>query len=179
MPQSFFYNIGSIEIRIQTHLIKSNKALIIAIVILLFTTIGISIYSIHQHDNTRFTINRLELEKVELSKKLDSLQVNLKIKNMAAYVIFIKEKTINQQELDIYAKEAPAGLIGHNIVTHAAYGKNQVIEGADVEGVAILEFSSFEEAKAWYENPIYQNAKEHRLKGGIYRAIIVDGINKK
>lgn len=40
---------------------------------LLFTTIGISIYSIHQHDNTRFTIHRLELEKVELSKKLDSL----------------------------------------------------------------------------------------------------------
>ncbi|MPN54365.1 hypothetical protein SDC9_202035 [bioreactor metagenome] len=52
---------------------KSNKVLIIAIAILLLTTIGISIYSIYQHDNTRFTINRLELEKVELLKKLDSL----------------------------------------------------------------------------------------------------------
>ncbi len=157
---------------------KNNKILLVIIVTLSFTTIGISIYSIHQHDNTRFTINRLESEKVELSKKLDSLQVNLKTKNMAAYVIFIKEKTTNQEELNIYAKEAPAGLIGHNIITRAAYGKNQVIEGADVEGVAILEFPSFEEAKAWYENPIYQKAKEHRLKGGIYRAIIVDGINK-
>ncbi len=158
---------------------KTNKVLIITVVILLFATIGISIYSIRQHDTTRFTINRLELEKVELSKKLDSLQVNLKTKNMAAYVIFIKEKTTNQQELDIYAKEAPAGLVGHNIVTRAAYGKNKVIEGADVEGVAILEFPSFEEAKAWYENPIYQKAKEHRLKGGMYRAIIVDGIETK
>jgi uncharacterized protein (DUF1330 family) len=53
-----------------------------------------------------------------------------------------------------------------------------VIEGAEVEGVAILEFPSFEEAKAWYENPIYRKAKKHRLKGGIYRAIIVDGIHK-
>ena len=157
---------------------KNNKSLIIAVVILLFAIIGISIYSIHQYSNTRYTINQLELGKIDLSKKLDSLQVNLKTKNMAAYVIFIKEKTTNQQELDIYAKEAPAGLAGHNIITRAAYGKNQVIEGTDVEGVAILEFPSFEEAKAWYENPIYQKAKEHRLKGGIYRAIIVDGITK-
>jgi len=155
-----------------------SKISVIAIVILLFATIGISIYSIRWHGNTRLTINQLELEKVELSKRIDSLEVNLKMKNMAAYVIFIKEKTVNQQELDIYAKKAPAGLVGHNIVTRAAYGKNQVVEGVDVEGVAILEFPSFEEAKAWYENPIYQKAKEHRLKGGIYKAIIVDGIGE-
>ena len=99
---------------------KNNKSLIIAVVILLFAIIGISIYSIHQYSNTRYTINQLELGKIELSKKLDSLQVNLKTKNMAAYVIFIKEKTTNQQELDIYAKEAPAGLAGHNIITRAA-----------------------------------------------------------
>ena len=97
---------------------------------------------------------------------------------MAAYVIFIKEKTMNQEELDIYAEKAPAGLVGHNITPLVVYGKNQAVEGSEAEGVAILEFPSFEEAKAWYDNPIYQKAKEHRLKGGIYRAIIVDGIHK-
>lgn len=96
---------------------------------------------------------------------------------MAAYVIFIKEETINREELNIYAKEAPAGLVGHNITTRAAYGKSKVVEGTDVEGVAILEFPSFEEARAWYENPIYQKAREHRLKGGRYRAIIVEGVS--
>jgi uncharacterized protein (DUF1330 family) len=80
--------------------------------------------------------------------------------------------------LNIYVKKAPAGLIGHKITTRATYGKNQVMEGSNVEGVAILELPSFEEAKTWYEKPIYQKAKEHRLKGGIYRAIIVDGISK-
>jgi uncharacterized protein (DUF1330 family) len=157
---------------------KTNSVLFVAIIILLFIIAAGSVYCIHQNDNAIAAINQLKSEKVELSKKLDSLQLNLKTKNMAAYVIFIKEKTINQEELKIYAKEAPAGLAGHNIITRAAYGKNQVIEGADVEGVAILEFPSFEEAKTWYENPIYQKAKEHRLKGGVYRAIIVDGINK-
>jgi len=56
------------------------------------------------------------------------------------YTYFIKEKTINQSELDIYAKEVPAGLKGHNITTLAVYGKNQVLEGTDVERVAILKF---------------------------------------
>ena len=102
-------------------------------------------------------------------------KITIKTIDMAAYIIFIKEKTTNQEELDIYSREAPAGLIGYNITPLAVYGKNHVIEGNDVEGVAILEFPSFEEAKEWYENPIYQKAKEHRLKGGIYRAIIVDG----
>jgi uncharacterized protein (DUF1330 family) len=139
---------------------------------------GILVYGLYQHKKTKITIQQLELEKVELLGELDSMKTNLKTKNMAAYIIFIKEKTINQSELNIYAKEAPAGLIGYNITPCATYGKNQVLEGADVEGVAILEFPSFEEAKAWYENPIYQKAKEHRLKGGIYRAIIVDGINE-
>ena len=40
---------------------KNNKSLIIAVVILLFAIIGISIYSIHQYSNTRYTINQLEL----------------------------------------------------------------------------------------------------------------------
>lgn len=157
---------------------KNNKILWLIIIILLFATIGKVICGMQQYNDTKLTIQCLRSEKVELSKQLDSIQTNLKIKNMAAYIIFIKEKTINQEELNIYAKEAPAGLTGHNITTRAAYGKNQVIEGPNIEGVAILEFPTFEEAKTWYENPIYQKAKEHRLKGGIYRAIIVDGISK-
>jgi uncharacterized protein (DUF1330 family) len=151
---------------------NSNKTLWTIIAALLLVMTGILIYGISQHKNMKIAIQRLELEK----EKSDSMQ--MKTKSTVAYIIFIKEKTVNQNELNIYSKEAPAGLVGHNITPLATYGKNQVIEGAEVEGVAILEFPSFEEAKAWYENPIYQKAKEHRLKGGIYRSIIVDGIRK-
>ena len=94
---------------------------------------------------------------------------------MAAYVIFIRENTINPDEMKIYASKAPAGLAGHPVKPLATYGNHEIIEGPDVEGVAILEFPSFEEARKWYYSPAYQEAVKHRLKGGAYRGIIVEG----
>jgi len=41
--------------------------------------------------------------------------------------------------------------------------------------VAILEFPTFEEAKSWYDNPAYREARQHRLRGGDYRGVIVEG----
>ncbi|MNG40076.1 hypothetical protein D3C84_1285070 [compost metagenome] len=52
-----------------------------------------------------------------------------------------------------------------------------MIEGPAVEGAAILEFPSFEEAKTWYYSPAYQDAVKHRLQGGTYRGIIVEGVS--
>jgi uncharacterized protein (DUF1330 family) len=153
---------------------NGNRTLWSIIAVLLLVMAGMLIYGMYQRQNMSVTIQRLELEK----EKSDSVHASLKTKGTAAYIIFIKEKTINQSELNVYSKEASAGLVGHNITALASYGKNQVIEGAEVEGVAILRFPSFDEAKAWYANPVYQRAKEHRLKGGVYRAVIVDGIRE-
>jgi uncharacterized protein (DUF1330 family) len=44
------------------------------------------------------------------------------------------------------------------------------------EGMAILEFPTFEEAKAWYLSPAYQEASKHRFQGGDYRFILVEGL---
>jgi uncharacterized protein (DUF1330 family) len=93
---------------------------------------------------------------------------------MAAFIVFTRERTRDPPELAIYAEKAPAGLAGHPITIRAMYGRHEVIEGPDVEGVAILEFPTFEAAKAWYENPIYSEARKHRLNGGEYRAVIVE-----
>jgi uncharacterized protein (DUF1330 family) len=41
--------------------------------------------------------------------------------------------------------------------------------------VVILEFPTFEEAKAWYDSPAYRKVREHRYKGADYRAVIVQG----
>ena len=51
-----------------------------------------------------------------------------------------------------------------------------MIEGPDVEGVAILEFPTFDAVKASYENPVYSEVRKHRRKGGDYRAVIVESI---
>ena len=39
---------------------------------------------------------------------------------MVAYVIFIKERTHNQGELDLYKEMAPTALAGHPITLHRA-----------------------------------------------------------
>ena len=94
---------------------------------------------------------------------------------MPAYVIFIRERTLDQSELDIYAKLARPSLEGLPIKFLAAYGRQEVLEGPAPEGVAIAEFPSMEEAKQWYESPAYQAAAKHRFKGATYRGLIVEG----
>jgi len=38
----------------------------------------------------------------------------------------------------------------------AAYGRYEVLEGSDLEGVVIVEFPSLEAAKDWYDSPAYR-----------------------
>ena len=95
---------------------------------------------------------------------------------MPAYVIFIRERTLDQSELDAYARLARPSLEGLPIKFLAAYGRQDVLEGPSPEGVAIAEFPSMEEAKQWYESPAYQAAAKHRFKGATYRGLIVEGI---
>jgi uncharacterized protein (DUF1330 family) len=93
---------------------------------------------------------------------------------MAAYVIAILEQKKDAAELKTYFRAAPA-TFPPSAKPLAAYGKFEVLEGDAAEGAVILEFPSFKEAKAWYESPAYQEAKAHRLKGGDYRMLIVEG----
>ena len=67
---------------------------------------------------------------------------------MSAYVVFRREKTLDQGELDVYGKEAQTTVAGHEVL--ALYGSHEDLEGASMEGTVILEFPSIEAAKAWY-----------------------------
>ena len=95
---------------------------------------------------------------------------------MSVYAVFIREATKNEAELAAYMPKAAASMAGHRMTVLAAYGRQEVLEGPDAEGVVIVEFPSFEEAKAWYESPAYRDAREHRFRGADYRAIIVEGV---
>ena len=72
-------------------------------------------------------------------------------------------------------KPRPAAA-GHALTPRALYGRQEVLEGAAVEGVVILEFPTFAEARAYFDSPAYQEAREHRFKGADYRAVIVEGV---
>jgi uncharacterized protein (DUF1330 family) len=95
---------------------------------------------------------------------------------MAAYVVITKTRTRNPSELELYAKEAPTFMAGHQATFLARFGGCEVKEGAAVEGVAIIQLPTFEEAKRWYESPAYQEASQHRFRGGDYNIVIVEGL---
>ena len=95
---------------------------------------------------------------------------------MPAYAIFIREKITDPAEMATYTAKAGPSLAGHDVKVLAAYGRQEVMEGPDVEGVVIAEFPTVEAAKDWYNSPAYREAREHRFRGAVYRAVIVEGL---
>jgi uncharacterized protein (DUF1330 family) len=95
---------------------------------------------------------------------------------MAAYIVITKFRTRNQAELDVYAGKRESFLAGHAIKWLAYFsGAFEVVEGPGADSVSILEFSTLAEAKAWYASPAYQEASQHRFRGGDYGIMIVEG----
>jgi uncharacterized protein (DUF1330 family) len=95
---------------------------------------------------------------------------------MSAYFIFTRVKTLDAAEMKTYNALAMDTIKGHRAKLLAAYGRKEVLEGPESEGILILEFPSMQEAKAWYESPEYRKVREHRFKGAEYRAVIVEGL---
>jgi uncharacterized protein (DUF1330 family) len=95
---------------------------------------------------------------------------------MSAFLVFIREKTLDQSELKAYWAKIRATMEGHPIKVLAAYGRHVTLEGPDVEGVVVAEFPTLEEARAWYDSPAYQQVAQHRFRGAIYRGLIVEGV---
>jgi uncharacterized protein (DUF1330 family) len=95
---------------------------------------------------------------------------------MSAYLIFMREKTLDERELAAYSKDVPPTLAGHPGKVLALYGAHEDLEGAATEGTVILEFPTSEAAKAWYDSPAYRKVREHRFKGAKYHVILVQGV---
>jgi uncharacterized protein (DUF1330 family) len=95
---------------------------------------------------------------------------------MTAYMIFMREKTHDAEQLAAYSKRSGATLAGHAVKPLVAYGKFEVFEGGPIEGAVVLEFPTMEAAKAWYDSPAYKEAREIRFKGADYRCVLVQGL---
>ncbi|WP_321791222.1 DUF1330 domain-containing protein [Burkholderia pyrrocinia] len=95
---------------------------------------------------------------------------------MATYIVFTRESTQDQHELDVYHSKVGPTLGGHPVKVLAAYGPQETLEGEGPEGIVIVEFPSKEAAHAWYHGPEYQTVVQHRFKGARYRAVLVEGV---
>jgi uncharacterized protein (DUF1330 family) len=96
---------------------------------------------------------------------------------MSAYVIYLRDRIVDPEELRKYEEAAPSASVGHAVTPLAYYGEVETLEGPRVDGAAVIEFPSLAEARAAYEDPRYQEAMKHRLKGAEYRVFVVDGIS--
>ncbi|ALP67730.1 DUF1330 domain-containing protein [Paraburkholderia caribensis] len=95
---------------------------------------------------------------------------------MATYIVFTRERTQDQRELDAYQAGVAKTFVGHPIKILAAYGAQQLLEGEAPEGVVIVEFPDTPSARAWYDSEAYQAIAKHRFKGATYRAMMVEGL---
>lgn len=95
---------------------------------------------------------------------------------MAAYIVFMREKTLDQAELEAYWQKVSATLEGRSFKILAAYGKHLTLEGPDVEGVVVAEFPTLQDARDWYDSAAYQEVAQHRHRGAAYRGLIVEGV---
>lgn len=95
---------------------------------------------------------------------------------MTAYVIAVREETTDPAQLEEYSRRSMASFEGRAFEARAAYGRIEVLEGDPAEGAVVIEFPSFEDAKAWYHSAANQQAMRYRKAGARYRMMIVDGI---
>ena len=93
----------------------------------------------------------------------------------SAYIVFIRESSVDGDALARYSSLVPPTFAGRSVKFHAAYGRQEVLEGPEADGVVVLEFESWDEAKSWYGSPEYQAAIPVRQGGASFRAILVEG----
>jgi uncharacterized protein (DUF1330 family) len=95
---------------------------------------------------------------------------------MPAFMVFTRERMRDEKEYEIYKQKNRIAMEGPPIRARVLYGKHEVLEGAEVQGVVILEFPTVADAKAYYDSPAYREAREHRFKAADYRVLIVEGV---
>jgi uncharacterized protein (DUF1330 family) len=94
---------------------------------------------------------------------------------MPAYFVYVCQEVIDRQELETYWSKVKPTLEGFQPKNLAAYTPFEQLEGDKVAGVAVVEFPSFEIAKAWYDSPAYKAIRHHRQKGAKYIGLLVEG----
>ena len=94
---------------------------------------------------------------------------------MPAYFVNVCQEVVDRKELETYWSKIGPTLEGYQPKNLAAYTPFEQLEGDKVDGVAVIEFPSFEIAKAWYNSPAYRAIRHHREIGARYIGLLVEG----
>lgn len=95
---------------------------------------------------------------------------------MTAYVIFLHESTSDPAEFGTYVSLVRSTFVGHPLTMLALDGAHEALEGPDLEGIALTNFPSMADAKAWYDSDAYQAVAQHRFASSVFRVLLVEGL---
>ena len=95
---------------------------------------------------------------------------------MSAYVVMIRDRMSDPEAMATYSELAREARSEGPPKPLAFYGPSETWEGAEADGVVILEFPDMTAARRWYQSSAYQKALPHRLRGAEYRVLLVDGV---
>jgi uncharacterized protein (DUF1330 family) len=95
---------------------------------------------------------------------------------MPAYMIALNRAVHDRQKLEDYWKAAPATFEGRGAKVLSSYTPLTPLETVGpLEGVVLIEFPDVAAAKAWYESPAYQQARQHRDGAADVELFIIGG----
>ena len=79
---------------------------------------------------------------------------------MPAYIVFIREETLDYSPKEASWSKAPPALNGRPINVLASRGRHVTLEGLEVKGVVV---AWLKDARAWYESPAQQEAARRQF----------------
>lgn len=82
---------------------------------------------------------------------------------MPAYIMLIREKTLDESRLESYWSKAPPTLDGRPIKVQAPNRCHVTLEGHELKGVVVAEFPSLEVARASYKIRAHQAAAQRQF----------------
>jgi len=100
---------------------------------------------------------------------------------MPAYIIVYRESPVRDQAaIEEYSRRnrenAPAFQEQFGIRPLVVYGSSEGLEGANPDGIVVLQFPTMEDARAWYESSAYQEALAFRREAADWRVVMVEGL---
>ncbi|KMS71327.1 hypothetical protein ACM01_27450 [Streptomyces viridochromogenes] len=96
---------------------------------------------------------------------------------MSAFVLFEGTKIIDDEKLEKYKDLVPATIAKFGGRYRVLGGNPSVVEGDwSPSHLVMIEFPSFEQAKAWYESSDYEPLKQMRFASAEGTGIIMEGL---
>jgi uncharacterized protein (DUF1330 family) len=98
---------------------------------------------------------------------------------MPAYILALRREAVKKPDaMAEYQRRTREIKTGFDMIPRIIYGDIHPLEGNAPDGVILLEFPTLEEARAWYENPEYQDAVPFRQQAADYDMFIAEGLDR-